>query len=721
MELSDYFKILSRHKFTLIIIPLITVVLTFFLVRNLPDVYNSQAQIATGIIDQTQPTLNEGSLQESKINQEFSNLIEMMHLKKVVDQVTYQLIIHDLSSKKPFKKPSAKLEALSANERKNALQMYFALYKEREQLDLSDPDQIALNEIITSMKYDEASINKMLLIFRANNSDFITVKFQAENALLSAFAVNTLCSEFISYYNSLVKENQARAVTFLRTLSGQKKIALDEKVAELRSYKIQNRVLNLDEQAKTIYGQIAEFETRQEQAERDIVAYQGALNGIDSKFDPKDRKYIESALVRINQDIINTKVQLRKLNDLYIQNDFDEQYKKQIDVLQSDLASQISQSADKYISNPLAAKQALITQKVALQIQFDLSKFSIQSIKDELARLNIKFDTMVPHEAVVQSMESAIEIAGKEYLEILQRYNQSSLEAEFSVQLRLAEIALPELPQPSKKMLLIILSGIISFVFCLFVFFILFYLDHSVKKPLDLANKTGIPVLGSLQLITGDKLNLAKIWDPGQVTAEMQRLKDQLRAIRFEVDNELKGQKILLVSSMNEQEGKTLFSISLAYAYSMVNKKVLLIDGNFNHPSISETLKPTLFLEDCFREQDIVPDFRPDSAFEVIGNRGGDISILEISDKNLISERLTYLKSLFDVIIVESPALNCLNKAKEWVLIAEKVLAVFEVNKNISEDQQQDIEYLRRQDEKFIGWILNKVSGNAVVKKRRFK
>lgn len=718
MELSDYFKILSRHRFTLIIIPLITVVLTFFLVRNLPDVYNSQAQIATGIIDQTQPTLNEGLLQESKINQEFSNLIEMMHLKKVVDQVTYQLIIHDLSSKKPFKKPSSELEALSAGERKHALQIYSALYKERKQLNLSDPDQIALNEIITSMRYDEASINKMLLIFRANNSDFITVKFQAENALLSAFAVNTLCSEFISYYNTLVKENQARAVTFLRTLSEQKKVALDEKVAELRSYKIQNRVLNLDEQAKTIYGQIAEFETRREQAERDIVAFQGALNGIDNKFDPKDRKYIESALVRINQDIINTKMQLRKLNDLYIQNDFDEQYKKQIDALQNDLTSQISQSADKYISNPLAAKQELITQKVALQIQFDLSKFSIQSIKDELTRLNKKFDTMVPHEAVVQSMESAIEIAGKEYLEILQRYNQSSLEAEFSVQLRLAEIALPELPQPSKKMLLVILSGIISFVFCLFVLFILFYLDHSIKKPLDLANKTGFPVLGSLRLITGDKLNLAKIWAPGQGTVEMQLLKDQLRAIRFEVDNDLKDQKILLVSSMNEQEGKTLFAISLAYAYSMMNKKVLLIDGNFNHPSISETLKPNLFLEDYFSGQEVSPGFLSGSAFEAIGNRGGDISILEISDENIIKERLAYLKTRFDLIIIESPALNSMNKAKEWVLMAEKVLAVFEVNKDISEDQQQAIEYLRKQEGKFIGWILNKVPGNVGAKKR---
>lgn len=710
MRLSDYFNLLSRHKITLIIIPLITVVVTFFLVRNLPDVYHSQAQIATGIVDQTQASLNTGSVQESKINQEFSNLVEMMHLKKVIDQVSYQLMIHDLSSNKPFKKPSEELENLNATERKQALQFYSKLYKGQQQLDLTHPDQIALNKLLVSMKYDEISINKMLLVFRANNSDFITVKYQSENPSLSAFVVNTLSKEFINYYNTLVKESQARTVSFLGSLSQQKMNALDEKMAELRSYKIKNRVLNLDEQAKTLYGQIAEFETRLEQAERDIIAYQGALNGIDSKFDPKDRKYMESTLIRVNQEIISTKEQLRKLNDLYIQNDFDDQYKKQIDALQTILTSKINQSADKYISNPLAAKQELITQKINLQIQFDLAKFSIKSIKNELVRLNQKFDTLVPHEAVVQSIESAIEIAGKEYLEILQRYNQTSLEAEFSVQLRLAEIALPELPQPSKKMLLVILSGIISFVFCLFIFFILFYLDNAIKKPEDLANLTALPVLGSLTQIKGDRLNLAKIWDPEHGTAEIHLLKDQLRAIRFEVDNELGEQKALLITSMNGQEGKTLFAINLAYAYSMVNKRVLLIDGNFDNPSISEAVKPNVFLEDYLRSDEMLPTLRADAALEVIGNRGGDISLLEINSQAVIEQKIAALKTRFDRIIIESPALDRMNKSKEWLLIADKAVVVFEANQSITENKKSMIEYLRRQNGKFIGWILNKVS-----------
>lgn len=477
MEVRNFIKLLCKHKYTLIIIPLITIIIAFFLVRNLADTFISETQIATGIVDQTQQTLNEGvSFQDSRINQEFNNLLEMIRLKRVVDQVSYQLIIHDLTSVKPFKKPVKDLEELSQSARKSALKVYTSKYIDREALFLGDNNQYGLNRVLESMAYDEISLNDKLTIRRSNNSDFITVSFQSENPDLSAFIVNTLCKEFISYYSTLVKENQQKAVTFLGKLLQQKKQALNDKTEELKTFKIKNRVLNLDEQAKALFNQIVDFETRREQAERDIESFSGAVAGIDSKFNPNERRYLESALVRINQDIISTKEKLRVLNDQYIQSDFDEDYKDQIDSLTKELTSQINLSTDRYISNPLAAKEALIAQKITLQVQNDLAKYSIRSITNELVRLNIKFDKLVPNEAVVQSFENAIDIAGKEYLEILQKFNQTSMESDFSVQLRQVDLAMPHSAEPSKKMLLVILSGIISFVFCIVVLFILFFL-----------------------------------------------------------------------------------------------------------------------------------------------------------------------------------------------------------------------------------------------------
>src|ERR1700744_2511996 len=110
MELGGYFSLLYRHRFTLIIVPILTIIITYFLVRNQPENYTSEAQVATGIVDKTQQALNDntttgGSPGQDQITQDFDNLIEIIHSKKMLDQVSYQLMMHDLTSADPFRKP----------------------------------------------------------------------------------------------------------------------------------------------------------------------------------------------------------------------------------------------------------------------------------------------------------------------------------------------------------------------------------------------------------------------------------------------------------------------------------------------------------------------------------------------------------------------------------------------------------------------------------------
>src|ERR1700733_1576395 len=107
MEFANFIKLLKRQRFIIVLIPVIAIIITYFLTKNQPNSYSSKAVLATGIVDQTQNILNEGAdAQESKISQEFSNLTEMLKSKKVLYQVSYTLMIHDLTSKDPYRKPS---------------------------------------------------------------------------------------------------------------------------------------------------------------------------------------------------------------------------------------------------------------------------------------------------------------------------------------------------------------------------------------------------------------------------------------------------------------------------------------------------------------------------------------------------------------------------------------------------------------------------------------
>ncbi len=719
MDLAKLLKLLYKHRFTLVLIPVITVVITYFLVRNLPDIFMAQAQIATGIVDDTQNVLNSDDhvAQESQINQEFSNLIEMMKLNRMIDQVGYKLILHDLTSPTPFRELSNMIKGLNPEAKKHAIEVFKNKYQKREGLSLWNNDQRGINELLRSMKYDEGSIKMQLTVYRANNSDFINAEYTSESAELSAFVVNTLCKEFIEYYTSLVKENQRKAVNFLEALLREKYQAMNQKIALLRDYKIKYKVLNLYEQSKSLYIVILDFETKRQQTAKDIIAYNGAVQSMDAKFSPKERKYLESTLTRVNQDILVTKQKLSALQIQYIKSNFKDDYKQSVDSLNKILTQQINQLTDKYVYNPLSAKQDIVQQKLQLEVQLDLARNSLKSYEQEIKTLNVIYDKLVPHEAVVQSYERDIDVASREYLEILNKYNQTHMESNYSVKLRQIQEAMPGLPLPSKKMLLVILSGIVSFVFCMVVLFVLFFLDDSITLSKELANKTGLPVLGQVKLISGSKLDLNNIWKNSNVSKESQELKEQLRSIRFEIDRELGDAKVLGITSLKSGEGKTFLAVSLAYAYSMINKKVLLIDGNFGTPSISQTVKSGNFIEDILRSG-TEPQFDNENLINVIGNKGEDYSLLELGKEALIQQKVDEFKSRFDLIIIETSSLDSLSKAKEWFIFTDKILGVIEINQSLRESKRVYINYLKSLNNQAIGWVLNKIPQELLPKKK---
>jgi succinoglycan biosynthesis transport protein ExoP len=710
MEFSNFFKVIKKHKFTLILVPVFAVIVAYFLVRNQPDVYSSQAKLATGIVDQTKSILGDvANLQESKVNQEFSNLIEMLKSKRILDQISYKLIIHDLSSNKPYRKPSALMNQLNASARQHALTVYQELYRKRQALSLFNADQNGLHKLLESMKYDDQSLLKTLLVYRVQNSDYINVQFDSDGAELSAFVVNSICTEFVNYYSLLVKENQRKAVDFLRNLLQTKEDTLNAKMLALKQYKIRNHVLNLNEKAKSLYGQMADFETRREEAERSSIATESAIASIDKKFDPADRRYVESVQVNVAQKMLSARAQLQAASDAYVQSNFDPRLKRRMDSLNTVVTELLGNLSDKYILSPLSTKKDLVDQKLQLQIQNQLAKNSSGAINKELNRLNSKFDALVPHEAATQALESAINIASQEYLEVLQKYNQASMESNFSTELRVIETAEPGIAQPSKKMLLVIISGVVSFIFCLAVLFILFFFDNSIKNARELADATKLPVLGHVDMLNNKEIDLKEIWYDHKTTGETRRLRDLIQSLRYELETEMGDKQVLLINSLDAEVGKSFIAVNLAYAYASVNKKVLIIDGNFDDPGITKFTKTNFYLEDLLPRVLDKSFVESEQMIRIIGNKGGNYSLLEIGGGQIVTDKITALKTMFDVIIIEASALDTLNRSKEWVQYADKILTVFEAGNSISEKYKSYIQYLKQQDGKFMGWAINLV------------
>lgn len=710
MNIKAFLKLLNRYKWVLFIVPITAVVITFFLVKNLPKEYSSEAQIATGIIDQSKQVVVEGNqnMDYFKISQQFSNIIERMKMRRIMSRLSYKLILHDLEDPKlSFKPYSKKLDSLSSAQRIEIVGLYQEKLKNGEVLSIAaNKGKYQLYDLVSSMDYDKDGLEKKLNIYRPDGSDFVNISFTSNDPELSAFVVNTLSTEFINSYGNDVNSNQNSSIELLDSLLKKKEFAMNQKNASLKDFKMKNGVLNLDKQSEMVYSQISQNEDRKAQAIREIQSNQAAIADINRKLRGADVSSGGTSTVD-NRTIVNLKNQLKIANDAYIDGNFKLVHKIRIDSLTRLIDRLSSNMSDDNVTNPQASRQSLIQQRHALETAVSQAKGSIRSIDNQLAVLKAKYNTMVPFDAGIQNYERDAELATKDYMTALDTYNQNRTEQNIALKLQIAQMGLPGPPLPSKSILYVALAGVSSFSFCFLGIVALFLLDNSINNSKQLKTATKSRVLGSLNLMKNADLSIRSIWKDHEHNPEFLVYKDLLRSLRFEISSAFAkdNTKILGVTSLKANEGKSFIASSLAYAFAMMGSKVLLIGGQVN---VNSSNSKELAINQDFEAFLIKREIQTEDLITVMNKNATQTSLLEMQNAVSLRAGFEILRKEFDVIIIDINPLSDINIAKEWLLFTETNIAVFEAGNTITDHDKELVEYIKQQPG-FLGWVINKV------------
>nr|WP_245723785.1 AAA family ATPase [Pedobacter steynii] len=679
--------------------------------------------MSTGLVDQSRQVASENQNTDFfKVSQQFSNIMEMMKMKKTMSSLSYSLILHDLlNPSDAFKQYSEDIKKLSAADRQNVISLFSEKMLKKEVITTIDSGKYKLYDLLFSMGYDEISINKKLSIYRIDNSDFINVEYTSENPLLSSFVVNTLSGEFINTYSASVSSNQNKSISVLDSLVKKKEVSMNAKNSELKNYKINNGVLNLDKQSEIIYKQITDYEERKSQALREIQSNQGAIANLNRKLSGTDQSYLGGGLVKENSNIVALNNQIKIASNRYIDNGFKESDQRKVDSLQTLLTRQMQKSSDNNITDPVATKQSLIQQKNSMEIAVSLAQNSLRSIDAELSQLKAKYNTMVPFDAGVQNFERDADVATKEYMDALNRYNQSNVEKSIGLKLQIAQMGLPGPPEPSKKLIYMALSGISSFSFCLLVIFSIFLLDHTVNNAKQLAGLNIGKVLGNINFIHEKDKDPRVIWGDNDQITDFIVFKDLMRSLRFEISKTLdldSGTKILGVTSVKSGEGKTFFTSALAYAFAMTGKKILLIGDDYTSRPPAENEKG-LMTSQYFENFLVKKEIKTEDLITFLNKSSSSNSLLEIQSSNVLKAGFEYLKEKFDLILIDVDSLRSINKAKEWLSFTDYSIAIFEAGSEIDDNDKEFVNYIRNH-EGFSGWVLNKVKIKELNEKAHF-
>ncbi|MEE9328213.1 MAG: polysaccharide biosynthesis tyrosine autokinase [Cocleimonas sp.] len=349
----------------------------------------------------------------------------------------------------------------------------------------------------------------------------------------------------------------------------------------------------------------------------------------------------------------------------------------------------------------------------SMKANFLAAKKQEESINDELSRFNQEVNGLQNNSVDYNSLKREVESNRKIVNNLSQRHEEVNVASAANISsITVVEPAVTPInryrPKPKLNIMLGLLSGLIL---GLGFAFLRESLDKTIRSAEDLARISGFPVLGKIPSVKSPakkELEMITSTDPNSPVAEAYRV--LATNIRLLLDKQ--EERILLVTSVNPGEGKSISATNIACTYAQMGKKVLIIDADIRHASLHETLGLdnkrglTHYLKG---ESDLVGITQPVMGIQgLFGISAGDSKVDPVS--LLSHERMSFLTSqggtIFDYVIIDAPAVAGYADTLVLSSLATSTLIVTKEDTMEAGSIKQTLEQIRRIKNNVFGFLV---------------
>jgi succinoglycan biosynthesis transport protein ExoP len=270
------------------------------------------------------------------------------------------------------------------------------------------------------------------------------------------------------------------------------------------------------------------------------------------------------------------------------------------------------------------------------------------------------------------------------------------------------ENAVPPIePIGPKPILLMILAGTAGIILGFGVILLLGYFDNTIKFSDDAEELLGISVLGTIPIYRQLTKSSNIVSHPAdRATQAFLRLGVVLKLAHKE-----KNIQTLMVTSSGSTEGKTTIAINLAAAIAQQGKRVMLIDANFNHPTIHSLLglnNDKGFAEIIQGKKNITPQLYSNgdkNSFLVLPS-GNSTQFNELYLVEKVSQGLNELLKHADLLIFDAPSTS---KADALMLATQVdgVLFLIRSGRTKIVSAVNAFQHLKQQGVQLLGIVIN--------------
>lgn len=735
MDVIFLFRTLLRKKWIIIGSTLLAAIITYLLTSKTPKTFRSNSQISTGYTISDNIKIGNENFDMYEADIKFNNAVTTITSASVISFLSYDLMLHDLESKAPFRnitEDKQKSPVFKNINKENAKKIFREKLESMTLLSSFNPEEKQLLEFQTLYNYDYKTLSKKINVSRVQRTDYIQVECFSENPELSAFVVNGLYQQFIRYYKKIRGTISQESIDTLRSIMDKKKQQLDFKNGLLTG----GAAIDVGMQNTSNYDLISSFEQSLAAERSKLSELKALLQKIDLRLTTAVSGVKQTAPPppKNNDELLALRKTMNETYTAYLNGgSTDKALLARYNQLKNEYQTKVANLATANTTEPVInnnakipeTREELLQRKSEVEIDIQSTNTNISSLQSKIGGLKGSISSGASRTAAVQTLTKEAEQANVEYLQAKQKYNDaidmSSGSANNFRQVLMGQPAIA--PEPSKRLMLTGLAGASAMVVSILLITVLMYFDSSLKTPGTFSKAVNLKLMSTVNFMNLANKPLDEIVtkkDNSDVTrgkSNHNAFRESLRKLRYEI--ETSGKKIILFASTKKGQGKTTLIMGLSYILSLSKKRILIIDTNFCNNDLTVELGGQPILEklifDPSGKTSVIDQIKAHSQnteqgnIFIIGSEGGDYTPSEVLPQDNILLHLNQLKTEFDYIFLEGPPLNDFSDAKELSQYVEGVVGVFSATNEIKQTDKEAITYFKSLDGKYIGSILNMV------------
>lgn len=701
-NLKEYLNIVRSNLLPIILIFLSSVLITILYVVNAVNIYKTTTSLKIvrpqGSILSTQLI---PEFQDFQTDRYISNEIEILKSYTIREKVAMNL-----------------LDSFKINPDRSK---YYYLLNRNPQV----------SDVVVPLATITKDLSTIVSINQKRGLDIAEIEVQSPSNYEAQLIANVYADTYFKYSIDFARRELTTMKNFLEEEKSKRITDLNNSESALQDYQQKGGIIFLDDKARKLVDQISTFEAERNAANVELTSKQKAYNELKVELEKVDRSlpgYIEGQL---NQPYVNelqrkiAEVEMQKKLDATIPTEqklidkVNAEYDKKLEPLKRDYDERVKIIKNGILSSTPSEKSNLYQKFLETGIEFQTNKAKLSSLNSLLSKYESEFSKIPSQSIELARLERSRKSYEKLYLALEEKYQEALVNerAQLGNVNIIDKALLPLKPSKPNRSLILTIGTILGLILGIGFAFLRNYLDRSIKNPEEIENKgvsvlAWIPSIEELKELGSSQLEFIVANKPSATASESFKAL-RTRILYSKLETEL---RTILVTSSVPGEGKTTVALNLSGSFALADKKVLLMDCDLRKPRIhaifeaerfpglSDYLFSKVTLEDITRQSKL-----PNLNYITSGTIPPNPS--ELLGSKQMFDFLEKLKSIYDVIILDSPPFISVTDPEILSRISDGTMLIVQANKTPMDAFLKTYGRINDIDNhKFLGSVLNNFS-----------